>query len=73
MWKATPTLSVTDSGLTVLAAVAAGVFALDARTGRVRWRFQESSGELLDEYYVYPARTSAVVAHGAAVFMLPVE
>ncbi|MEU5642023.1 PQQ-binding-like beta-propeller repeat protein [Streptomyces milbemycinicus] len=73
VWKATPTLSVTDSGRTVLAAVAAGVFALDARTGGVRWRFQESSGELLDEYQVYPARSSAVVAHGAAVFMLPVE
>ncbi|MDX3229283.1 PQQ-binding-like beta-propeller repeat protein [Streptomyces sp. ME19-01-6] len=73
VWKATPTLSVTDSGRTVLAAVAAGVFALDARTGAVRWRFQESSSGLLEDYHVYPARSSAVVAHGAAVFMLPVE
>ncbi|MEU5103360.1 PQQ-binding-like beta-propeller repeat protein [Streptomyces sp. NPDC021354] len=73
VWKATPTLSVSDSGRTVLAAAAAGVFALDARTGGVRWRFQESGGELLDGYYVYPAGSSAVIAHGAAVFMLPVE
>ncbi|MEU9797048.1 PQQ-binding-like beta-propeller repeat protein [Streptomyces sparsogenes] len=73
VWKATPKLSVSHSGRTVLAAVAAGVFALDARTGGVRWRFQESSGELLEEYYVYPARSSVVVAHGAAVFLLPVE
>lgn len=68
---AAPGLSLTDSGRTLLAAGrGAGVVALDARTGAVRWTFQSAQSAAS----VYSAATVgeiALIANGTALFALP--
>ena len=69
--QAAPDLSLTKSARTLLASGhGAGVVALDARTGAVRWTFQ-SNQSAASVYTATAAGDTALIANGSALFAFP--